>query len=70
MPTVAITQKDFLKDKQGRTFADVVNAPEQPFEEVLTFFSDAGRQQRMEDEWLGQAKQRHRCDVSRVHPPR
>ena len=49
MPKVAITREDFLEDRQGRTFADVVNDPEQPFEEVLTFFSDAGRQQRMEE---------------------
>jgi hypothetical protein len=49
MPKVAITQEDFLQDRQGRTFADVVNDPKQPFEQVLAFFSDAGRQQRMED---------------------
>jgi hypothetical protein len=48
MPKVTITREDFLKDRQGRTFADVVNDPEQPFEDVLAFFSDAGRQQRME----------------------
>ncbi len=49
MLTVEITREDFLKDRQGRTFSDVVNAPEQPFEEVLEFFCDAVRQQRMED---------------------
>ena len=49
MPTVIITREDFLKERQGRTFADVVNDPEQPFDEVLAFFSDAGRQRRMEE---------------------
>ncbi len=49
MSNVTITREDFLKDKQGRTFADVLNDPEQPFDEVLAFFSDVGRQQRMED---------------------
>jgi hypothetical protein len=49
MPKTAISREDFLKDRQGRTFADVLNNPSQPFDEVLAFFSDAGRQQRMED---------------------
>lgn len=49
MSTIIITQKEFLADRQGRTFADVVNDPEQPFDEVLAFFNDADRQQRMED---------------------
>ena len=49
MPKVAITRQDFLKDRQGRTFADVLNDPEQPFDEVLAFFSNKGRQQRMDD---------------------
>ncbi len=49
MPKVTMTREDFLKDKQGRTFADVVNDTEQPFDEVLAFFNDADRQQRMED---------------------
>jgi len=47
MPETHKTREDFLKDKQGRTFADVLNDAEQPFDEVLAFFSDAGRQQRM-----------------------
>jgi hypothetical protein len=49
MSDTIMTREDFLKDKQGRTFADVLNDPKQPFDEVLAFFSDAGRQQRMED---------------------
>jgi len=28
MPKVTITRKEFLDDRQGRTFADVVNDPE------------------------------------------
>lgn len=49
MTKIAVTREDFLKDDQGRTFADVLNDPEQPFDEVLTFFNDGGRQQRMDD---------------------
>lgn len=39
----------FLQDVQGRTFSDVVNDPEQPFEAVLEFFNDDNRQRRMEE---------------------
>ena len=39
----------FLADKQGRTFADVANDPDRPFEPVLEFFSDEDRQRRMEE---------------------
>ena len=49
MPSVTITQKEFLDDRQGRTFADVVKDPDYRFEEVLEFFSDESRQRRMED---------------------
>ena len=35
MPTVRVTRSTFLKDRQGKKFADVVNDPEQPFETVL-----------------------------------
>jgi len=49
MSKVAITREDYLEDRQGRTFADVVNDSEQPFDEVLAFFRDKGRQQRMDD---------------------
>lgn len=44
-----VTRDDFLDDTQGRTFADVVNDPEQPFDKVLEFFNDADRQRRMEE---------------------
>jgi hypothetical protein len=47
--TVRITRKRFLEDRQGRTFSDVLDDPEQPFDEVLAFFSDLGRQRRMEE---------------------
>jgi hypothetical protein len=49
MSQVTITREDFLKDKQGRTFADVLNDPAQSFDEVLSFFSNEGRQRRMEE---------------------
>ncbi len=44
-----ITKKQFLSDTQGRTFADVANDDEQPFDVVLKFFSSADRQRRMEE---------------------
>ena len=47
--SVRVTRKRFLEDMQGRRFADVVDDPEQPFDEVLAFFSDPERQRRMED---------------------
>jgi hypothetical protein len=49
MADVRISRKDFLEDRQGRTFADVLNDPEQPFDQLLKFFNDDHRQQRMED---------------------
>ena len=47
--TVRVTRREFLGDRQGRTFADVLDDPEQPFDEVLDFFADAERQRRMEE---------------------
>lgn len=44
-----ITRKVFIEDAQGRTFADVLNDPEQPLDAVFAFFSDPGRQRRMEE---------------------
>lgn len=52
MPNMTITRKEFLGDRQGRTFADVVDDPEKPFDEVLTFLSNEGRQRRMEESEL------------------
>jgi hypothetical protein len=49
MPVTRITREEFLRDRQGRTFADVLNAPSVPFDVLLRFFSDEARQQRMED---------------------
>jgi hypothetical protein len=49
MSRVIITRHDFLQDRQGRTFTDVLNDEEQPFDRVLEFFSQQGRQQRMEE---------------------
>jgi hypothetical protein len=49
MTSVTITRTEFLEDRQGRTFADVVNDSEQPFDEVLEFFNDPDRQRRMEE---------------------
>jgi hypothetical protein len=47
-----VTRDDFLEDRQGKTFADVVNDPDQPFDNVIEFFSDPNRQQRMEESEL------------------
>jgi hypothetical protein len=47
MTKAIITHQSFLQDRQGRTFADVLNDPEQPFDDVLDFFNDEHRQRRM-----------------------
>lgn len=47
--TVRVTRKTFIEDRQGRTFSDVLDDPEQPFDDVLAFFSDGERQRRMEE---------------------
>lgn len=52
MAKVRVTRKDFLDDRQGKTFADVVNDKKQPFDVVLEFFDDADRQRRMEESEL------------------
>lgn len=49
---VSVTRDDFLDFPPGRTFADVVNDPEQPFDIVIEFFDDADRQRRMEESEL------------------
>jgi hypothetical protein len=49
MPRVTVTRQSFLQDRQGRTFADVLNDPEQPFDDVLSFFNAEARQRRMEE---------------------
>ncbi len=47
--TIRVTRKGFLQDRQGRTFSDVLDDPEQPFDCVLSFFNDGERQRRMEE---------------------
>ena len=49
MSKVSIIRHDFLQDRHGRTFADVLNDPEQPFDDVLEFFNDEDRQRRMDE---------------------
>jgi hypothetical protein len=49
MASTKITRKDFLEDRQGKTFVDVAGDAEYPFDVVLEFFSDADRQRRMEE---------------------
>jgi len=46
---ITITRRQFLEDRQGRTFADVANDADQPFDEVLEYFSSRDRQRRMEE---------------------
>ena len=52
MANTRIARADFLEDVQGKTFADVVNDSNQPFDVVFDFFSDADRQRRMEESEL------------------
>ncbi len=52
MVKTCLSRDDFLDDPQGRTFADVVNDSDQPFDQVLEFFNNPGRQQRMEESEL------------------
>jgi hypothetical protein len=49
MRKIVLSRHDFLQDRLGRTFADVLNDPEQPFDAVLEFFNDEDRQRRMEE---------------------
>lgn len=49
MPRVTINRRDILQDRQGRTFADVLDDPEQPLDAALEFFNDEARQRRMEE---------------------
>jgi hypothetical protein len=46
---IDVTRQRFLADRQGRTFADVINDEGQPFAAVLEFFADPERQRRMEE---------------------
>jgi hypothetical protein len=49
MAVVRVKRDDFLEDRQGKTFADVLNDSDQPFDAVIDFFNDADRQRRMEE---------------------
>lgn len=49
MSEPSMSREEFLKDRQGRTFADVLKDPQRSFDEVLAFFSDNDRQRRMEE---------------------
>lgn len=49
MEFVTVSRDDFMKDRQGRTFADVWDDPEQPIAELLSFLNNESRQQRMEE---------------------
>jgi len=46
---ISITRELFLADRQGRTFADVVNSSARPFAAALEFFDSDDRQHRMEE---------------------
>lgn len=44
-----ITRDDFVKDSQGRTFADVTDDTQQPFDQLLELFNSPDWQRRMEE---------------------
>lgn len=46
---VRLTEREFLADKQGSRFTDVVGDTRLEFQAVLEFFCDPARQVRMED---------------------
>ena len=46
---VTLQKSDFINDRQGRTFADVWEDPQQPFNELVEFLNDEDRQRRMEE---------------------
>ncbi len=52
MSVARVTREDFLQDRQGKTFADVVNDSTQPFAVVIEFLADEDRQRRMEESEL------------------
>jgi hypothetical protein len=49
---VIVGRQEFLADRQGRTFADVLNDPDQVFDQVLEFFQSEDRQRRLEESEL------------------
>jgi len=49
MPKLTVTGHDFLPKRQRRTFAEVVNDSEQPFDAALDYFVCGGRQRPVQD---------------------
>jgi hypothetical protein len=49
MHKVILTRHDFLQNRQGSTFADVLTDREQPFDVVIDFSICEGRQRRMQE---------------------
>lgn len=49
MRTARITRQDFLRDRQGRDFSDVLEAPGSPLDAVIEFFNRRDQQYRMEE---------------------
>ncbi len=49
MTTLTAIRHDFVPNRQRRTFADVLNHSEQPFDPILDFFIYGGRQRPMQD---------------------
>lgn len=49
MECVTVTRNDYIKDSQGRTFADVWGDSEHPFDALLELFNNQDWQRRMEE---------------------
>lgn len=47
--TVNVTRDEFLHDRQGRTFSDLLGDSPEVLDVLLTFFNDANRQRRMQE---------------------
>lgn len=48
-PAVTVTRDEFMQDRQGRTFSDLMNDSPQALDELLAFFNDERRQRRMQE---------------------
>jgi hypothetical protein len=49
MRTAQITRQDFLRDRQGREYSDVLEDPALPFDTILEFFNRRDHQHQMEE---------------------
>ena len=49
MPIAHITRRDFLRDRQGREFSDVLENGDLPFDAILALFNRSDQQHRMEE---------------------